>query len=201
MRYIRKRTSLLFFVLLILALPVIYKFFPANFELVIAMFSPLFTLSILKIVEEHKAKWSAKYEVFKILYAHRGNFINSDVVNHLNVIDIIFINDLKVRKCWKSLLTEFNSHRSIPVSQSDVQPKIVELLSLMAESLGLDKNIEYSDIATAYYPEALVSFDKYTQYKNNLEVKYYEAGTCFFEKRLSPSNNYKLDNQFDGSII
>ena len=75
------------------------------------IFSPLFTLSILPIVEEYKSKWNTKYETFKFLYANRDNLVNYNVVQHLNLIDIVFINDKKVRKCCRK---DFRRERRKP---------------------------------------------------------------------------------------
>ncbi len=176
-QYIRQRINIFWLIGLIIVSLLIYKVMHIKAELLAIIVSPLFTLSILSILEERKAKWNSRYETFKTLYANRGSLLNYDVVRYLNIIDIAFIDDLKVRECWKNLYGELRRENS---SFTDQQPKIIELLNAMAEALGLNKNISYSDISNAYYPKGLVDFDESIKNKNNLESKYYESGAHFF---------------------
>lgn len=185
LQYIKQRISLFWLIGLILISLLIYKITHIKPELLAIIASPLFTLAILTILEEYKAKWNSRYEAFKILYANRGYLANYEVVKYLNIIDIIFVEDLKVRRCWKALYEELRRQGSTYTEQ---QPKIIELLNSMAEALGLNKNIEYSDISNIYYPEGLHNFDKAIENKNNLETKYYESGSRFFESNLPPTN-------------
>lgn len=168
-------------IMLILISLLMYKITHIKPELLAIIASPLFTLSILSILEEYKAKWISRYETFKVLYANRGSLVNYDVIKHLNMIDIVFFDDLKVRKCWKILYDELSRENS---SYLDQHPKIIELLAAMAESLDLNKNISYSDISNNYYPKGLINFDETIRNKNNLETKYYESGSQFFESNI-----------------
>lgn len=179
--YIKQRISVFWLVALIIISLIIYKVTHIKPELLAIIVSPLFTLSILAILEEHKVKWNSKYETFKILYANRGNLVNYEIVKYLNIIDIVFIDDIKVRKCWKNLYEEL---RQVHPSFKDQNSKIIELLNAMAVSLGLNKNIEYSDISNVYYPNGLLNFDELQENKNKLEIKYYENGSHFFEANV-----------------
>lgn len=91
----KKNLNVFILILLILITVLLYKFANLRLDLIALIFSPLFTFSILPIVEEYKSKWNTKYETFKFLYANRGNIVNYNVVQHLNLIDIVFINDKK----------------------------------------------------------------------------------------------------------
>ena len=87
---IKRNLNIFILILLILTAVLLYKFANLKLDLIALIFSPLFTLSILPIVEEYKSKWNTKYETFKFLYANRDNLVNYNVVQHLNLIDIVF---------------------------------------------------------------------------------------------------------------
>lgn len=182
--YIKQRISLFWLISLIIVSIIIYKLTHIKPELLGIIVSPLFTLSILAILEEHKAKWNSKYETFIMLYANRGNLINYDVVRKLNCIDIIFIDCLQVRKCWKNLYVCLNNPNS---TNKETDAKIIALLNAMAVSLGLNKDIEYTDISSWYYPNGLGDFDELLKNKNNAELDFYKSGKTFFTSNTLPN--------------
>lgn len=183
---IKRNVNLWILITLIIIAVCLYEFFNVKLELIALIFSPLFTLSILPMIEESKAKWQTKYETFKYLYANRDNLINYTVVQHLNLIDIVFINDKKVRKCWKELRQLLNSQSTLPQQQA----KCAELMATMASVLGLDKDMTFSDIASAYYPTGLANIDAIADKKANLEVQFYEKACCYIDNQLkdNPEN-------------
>ena len=168
---------------LIIVAVCLYQFFDIKLELIALIFSPLFTLSILPMIEESKSKWQTKYETFKYLYANRDNLINYTVVQHFNLIDIVFINDKKVRKCWKELRQLLNSQSTL----SQQNAKCAELMATMANVLGLDKDMTFSDIACAYYPVGLANIDTIADKRANLEVQFYEKACSFIDNQLKDS--------------
>jgi len=183
--FIKQKISLFWLVLLIIITAIIYKFTHIKPELLGLIVSPLFTLSVLAILEERKAKWNAKYDAFLSIYANRGNLINYEVVRKLNCIDITFIDDPAVRNCWKNLCNGFNNPNSTFLSN---EAKKIELLNAMAISLGLNKDIEYSDIANTYYPNGLGEFDELFKNKNNAELEFYQTGKEYFSKCIDQNN-------------
>ena len=116
---------------LIIVAVCLYQFFDIKLELIALIFSPLFTLSILPMIEESKSKLQNKYETFKYLYANRDNLINYTVVQHFNLIDIVFINDKKVRKCWKELRQLLNSQSTL----SQQNAKCAEFADYVMETI------------------------------------------------------------------
>lgn len=183
---IKKNFNLWLLFLLIIVAVVLYEVFTIKLELIALIFSPLFTLLILPMIEESKSKWVAKYETFKFLYANRDNLVNYTVVQHLNIIDVIFIDDKKVRKCWKELRQLLNGQSTL----SQQNAKCTELMAIMANALGLDRDMNFSDIAYTYYPAGLANLDAETNKKTKLEIEFYEKAIKIIEK---------FDNQYSDS--
>lgn len=169
--YVKRNLNVFNFILLIVIAVISYKYMNVKLDLIALIFSPLFTLSILPIVEEYKSKWNTKYETFKLLYANRDNLVNYNVVNYLNLIDIVFLDDKDVRKSWKELRCTLNNQKSSILEQKS---KYAELISTMARCLGLDKNIGYIDILDTYYPNGLSNIDQQVDTKNKLEIEFYQ---------------------------
>ena len=181
---IKRNLNIFILILLILTAVLLYKFANLKLDLIALIFSPLFTLSILPIVEEYKSKWNTKYETFKFLYANRDNLVNYNVVQHLNLIDIVFINDKKVRKCWK----ELREMLKINATYLEQKSKYAELISTMAVCLGLNKDIGYIDIIDTYYPNGLSNIDQQMDTKTKLEIDFYTKACQLIDKHNEQPN-------------
>lgn len=158
----------------------LYKYSNTKLELIALVFSPLVTLAIIPMIEESKSKWNTKYETFKYLYANRNNIINYGVVQNLNLIDIVFINDKQVRKRWKELRKLFTSDSSFDQKNA----KYAELIAAMANALGLDKDIGYSDIIWAYYPTGLADIESTADKKMSLEIEFYQKACSYMDQNV-----------------
>lgn len=183
--YIRRNLSVFLLLLLICIAVFLYKVVSIRLELIALVFSPLFTLSVLPIIEEYKSKWNSKYETFKLLYSNRNNLVNYNVVQHLNMIDIVFLHDAKVRKCWKELRKTLNTS----CTYLEQNAKYAELISAMAVSLGLNKNISYTDIIDAYYPNGLANMDENFNKKNLLEIDLYDKALTYIDNYMNDKNS------------
>jgi len=183
-----KRNMNFCILLFLIAIAVLlYEFFSVKLELIALIFSPLFTITILPMIEESKSKWITKYETFKLLYAYRNNLVSYDAVRHLNLIDIVFINDKKVRSCWKELRQILNTN-PLP-NNSIIDAKCAELLAAMASVLGVDRDMNFSDIISAYYPQGLANIDTIFDKKSNLELEFYTKACAYIDKLNSEFQN------------
>lgn len=184
--------------ILILFAILMYNFTPLDKEFLGLVISPFTTLLIFLILEDHKVKWNSKYEAFKTLYANRGKIINDKTINCLNSIDILFIDDKKVRGCWKKLYETFNKGTEIKVLKTNaanekhlqeilelenknfnnMQIGLVELLMSMSIALGLNKDISYSNLSEFYDPAGFSE----RKAKDDAELNYYQTGAKFFQE-------------------
>lgn len=194
-----KKHSNKIYLLIIIFIAVILYFIDKNLlSLIAIILAPFTTLVVYSMVEENNAKWHARYDAFKTLYANRGNIVNDKTINCLNSIDILFIDDKNVKDCWKNLYETFNKATEIEAqilgatnenqlkellaikdtNQGNMKTGLVELLMAMSIVLGLNKDITYRNISEFYIP---VGFTE-RKVKNDAELNYYESGAKFFKE-------------------
>lgn len=103
--------------------------------------------------QDRKAKEDAKRQLFLTLMANRQcNPINKEWVDALNMIDVIFQDDKKVRSAWRAYYDSLD-----PSSQYNkiTNSFLLDLLSEMANSLGYN-NLKQTEIDKAYTPQGFV---------------------------------------------
>lgn len=94
-----------------------------------------------------------KVHIFTTLMSKRYDITSEDCVEALNMIDVVFYKDTKVRTAWR----EFKAATDMPESDAKSQiiaDKHLKMLEVMAESIGY-KNIRWDDIKQYYYPVGL----------------------------------------------
>ena len=114
---------------------------------------PLIALWLGNKRQDRKAKEDAKRKLFWTLMANRQcNPINKDWVDALNMIDVVFQDDNKVRVAWRAYYDSLD-----PVSQYNKATNsfLLDLLSEMANSLGY-KNLKQTEIDRAYTPQGFI---------------------------------------------
>lgn len=94
-----------------------------------------------------------KIRIFTILMAKRYEFTAEECVEALNMVDVVFYKDSKVRSAWR----DFKTATDMPDSEAKAQvivDKRLKMLEVMAESIGY-KQIKWDDINQYYYPIGL----------------------------------------------
>lgn len=94
-----------------------------------------------------------KIRIFTILMSKRYEFTAEECVEALNMVDVVFYKDLKVRSAWR----DFKAATDMPDSEAKGQiivDKRLKMLEVMAESIGY-KQIKWDDINQYYYPIGL----------------------------------------------
>ena len=109
--------------------------------------------------QDRKAKRNAQMNVFLTLMANRkANPITREWVNSLNIIDVVFQDDKKVRQAWKEYFDSLNNKSPHFDSNNSY---MLDLLSEMALSLGY-KDLKQTEIDTFYNPQLFID-------QNNLQ--------------------------------
>lgn len=99
--------------------------------------------------QDRKSKQDAKLDLFIKLMANRKATPNREWADSLNLIDIIFQDDKKVRLAW---LNYYNSlHPKSPHAENP-NAFLLDLLSEMANSLGY-KDLKQTEIDRFYSPK------------------------------------------------
>ena len=94
-----------------------------------------------------------KVRIFSTLMSKRYDITVEDCVQALNMIDVVFYKDEKVRAAWR----DFKNATDMPDTEAKPQvitDKRLKMLEVMAESIGY-KNIRWDDIKEYYYPKGL----------------------------------------------
>lgn len=107
--------------------------------------------------QDRKAKEDAKRKLFLTLMANRQcHPINKEWVDALNMIDVVFQDDKKVRDAWRAYYDSLD-----PASQyyKNTNAFLLDLLSEMANSLGY-KNLKQTEIDRPYTPQGFINDSK-----------------------------------------
>ena len=100
--------------------------------------------------QDRKAKKDAQLKVFLTLMADRkSNPITKEWVDALNVIDVVFQDNKKVRHAWREYLDSLNEKSPQFESSNSFR---LDLLSEMAMALGY-KNLKQTEIDRFYSPK------------------------------------------------
>ena len=96
-------------------------------------------------------------QIFKTLMTARIYGWTVESVHALNVIDIVFAEDEKVREAWKDLNDKY--HVTNPDNQhlKKIEQAQYRLLEAIANSLGYKDKITWETIQNPYIPEILRS--------------------------------------------
>ena len=99
--------------------------------------------------QDHKTRQDAKVDLFSTLMRTRDISVEArEWIESLNLIDIVFQDDIKVRDAWHAYHDSLNEN-SPTHSSRDIYK--IELLSEMAKSLGY-KELRETEIARTYRP-------------------------------------------------
>lgn len=79
------------------------------FTIIAIVLAPILTLQIQKVIEDYKEIKNRKFFIFKTLMATRANTVSDEHVRALNMIDIEFYQQNKIRDSWDIYRDHLNS--------------------------------------------------------------------------------------------
>lgn len=93
----------------------------STFEIIMAIINvaaiiivPIAAVFVGQKLQDRNQKRKDKMAIFQCLMTHRATgWAHQDTVNALNTIDIIFVEDESVRKCWADLFSKYKPNYSI----------------------------------------------------------------------------------------
>jgi hypothetical protein len=122
-------------------------------QIVAVSIIPLIVWVLGNHYQDRKAKNDAKLNVFLTLMANRKSAaITKEWADSLNVIDVVFQDDRKVREAWKAYHDSLNNKSPHFASNNSY---MLDLLSEMALSLGY-KDLKQTEIDSFYNPQQFV---------------------------------------------
>ncbi len=121
-------------------------------NVVAILISPIFAVAIGQLLQNNAEKRKDKINIFKTLMTGRilGWDLNS--VHALNLIDIVFSDDDKVRRQWKEFCKATKG-----TDLKDMEIQQCKLLETIAKSLGYKDKITWEEITSPYLPQGVAN--------------------------------------------
>ncbi len=122
------------------------------------LLSPVIALLISKWLDNRKEKRFQRLSILGTIIANRHTPTSPDAVRAMNLIDIAFYKDVKVRTLWKEYLEKLsNEGLDNELGWKQRKDKNLELIHAMAKNLGYGDAITHLDVDRFYYPLGLSS--------------------------------------------
>lgn len=136
-------------------------------SIVAVLVAPIVAVVIGQFLQTRSKKREDKMHIFTVLMNTRAFVWTKESVEALNMIDIVFVNDKKVREAWANLLDSYNSNE---VSEQMGEKRLKlrnKLLEEMAHCLGYKDKITWETIQSPYIPKGMSDeLKKQEQFKN-----------------------------------
>lgn len=113
-----------------------------------------------------------KIQIFKTLMISRIYGRTPDSVNALNIIDIVYSDDKKVRAAWKDLNDKFRVTNPDQQHLKKIENAQYKLLETMANLLGYKDKITWETIQNPYVP---VGMAQQIETQKNMQQVYYNT--------------------------
>lgn len=136
------------------------------------IFIPIVAVVIAQWLQNRSEKRKDKMQIFKTLMTSRIYGWTPDSVNALNIIDIVFSDDEKVRAAWKDLNDKYRVTNPDQQHLKKIENAQYKLLEAMANSLGYKDKITWETIQNPYMP---VGMAQQIEAQKNMQQAYYSA--------------------------
>ncbi len=121
------------------------------------LLSPAIAVGVSILVQDWREKRKDKEFIFSSLMATRHQIYSDEVVRALNMIDVIFHDDEKVRELWREYYDMLhNPGLNNPTGWEQWKTKKLELIYEMAKVTGYGKKITHIDASRVYVPVGMV---------------------------------------------
>ena len=97
-----------------------------------------------------------KMHIFKVLMTSRIYGWTQESVHCLNIIDIVFADDKKVRDAWKDLYDKYCVENPDETQIKKIQNAQYKLLETMTNSLGYKDKVTWETIQNPYIPKGML---------------------------------------------
>lgn len=133
---------------------------------------PILAVVIAQWLQNRSEKRKDKMQIFKTLMTSRIYGWTPDSVNALNIIDIVYSDDKKVRAAWKDLNDKYRVTNPDQQHLKKIENAQYKLLEAMANSLGYKDKITWETIQNLYMP---VGMAQQIEAQKNMQQAYYSA--------------------------
>lgn len=121
---------------------------------------PILAVVIGQCLQNRAERRKDKMQVFKTLMTSRiygqVDGWTREGVEAMNIIDVVFVDDKKVREAWKDLNDKFRVSNPDEQHLEKIRQAQFKLLEEMAKALGYKDKITWETIQNPYVPKGLV---------------------------------------------
>ena len=162
---------------------------------------PIVAVVIAQWLQNRSEKRKDKVQIFKTLMPSRIYGWTPDSVNALNVIDIVYSDDKKVREAWKDLNDKYRVTNPDQQHLKKIENAQYKLLEAMANSLGYKDKITWETIQNPYMP---VGMAQQIEAQKNMQQAYYSAinGVNIFvqNQKQNPNTDASSSDQSEKNV-
>ena len=141
-------------------------------NIIAIVIAPIATSAIAVWLQNRSEKRKDKMYTFKVLMTSRIYGWTPEKVNVLNIIDIVFSDDKKVRAAWKNLSDKYNVENPDQLHLKKIEQAQYKLIEAIANSLGYKNTITWEEIQNPYIPRGMV---EQIENQKNMQQMYAEA--------------------------
>ena len=142
---------------------------------------PIAAVIIGQHLQNRAEKRKDKMEIFKTLMISRNGW-TVESVRALNIIDIVFADDEKVRAAWRDLYDKYSVDNPDNAHLEKIRQAQFKLIEAMAVSLGYKDKITWETIQNPYVPKGMVEAEKMQKEFQDGQLAWAKAAGIFKEK-------------------
>ena len=125
-------------------------------NLIAIVIIPIIAVLIGQWLQTRSEKRKDKMHIFKTLMTSRVYGWTQESVHCLNIIDIVFADDKKVRNAWKDLYDKYCVQNPDESQLKKIETAQYKLLETMAVSLGYKDKVTWETIQNPYIPQGML---------------------------------------------
>ena len=156
--------------------------------------APVISVIIGQKLQDRAKKRQDKMEIFKALMTSRVYVWTNASVYALNIIDVVFADDKKVRTQWKAYYDKLCVSNPTEEDLRKIETEKCKLLEVIAESLGYKNKITWETIQNPYIPKGLsASLMQQQQYQDG-QLEIMEMMKSMFIPKSGGSSDGQAEN-------
>ena len=129
-------------------------------NLIAIIIIPIIAVIVGQWLQTRSEKRKDKMHIFKTLMTSRVYGWTQESVHCLNIIDIVFADDKKVRNAWKDLYDKYCVQNPDESQLKKIETAQYKLLETMAVSLGYKDKVTWETIQNPYIPKGKCTADR-----------------------------------------
>lgn len=153
---------------------------------------PLLVVIMGQFLQDRAEKRKDKQRIFQTLMTARIYGWTREGVEALNIIDVVFADDMNVRNAWKDLYDKYCVTNADSQHIEKIKRAHFKLLEEIANSLGYKDKITWETIQSVYIPQEMAKqLEAQVNYNNNLSVMAENM------KKMMSGNNTEITDNAD----